>query len=123
MASGKWTAVIDQGTDYVRTMTMYNRVSNVDTAVDLTGCTFSGILKRVDGRAEAITIALAVLDQVTNLGKFTFTLTDIQTDLMFVHTTEEQQIIEPEWTGYVDLTDSGGIKKRKLKVTAIVRAK
>lgn len=77
MSAGKLDLNIEQGATFEKTFTIKDSLA---AAIDLTGWTFAGKIRhRYDSPATVATFTTAVLNQVTNKGQFTISLTAAQT--------------------------------------------
>lgn len=112
---------INQGEDFESIQNYVIRTNGVQTPVNLAGCTVEAQIRKKPG-ANAITLAFTAVVSNAATGEFTLSLTNAQTSSLNVKFPIDAQNANPEYYYDVELTLSGGTKKRLMNGPVIVSA-
>lgn len=120
MAAGKHDILIEQGASFYEKLTFKDNASP-PVAIDLTGNTFAGKLRKNVGDSEVIaTFTCTVLNQTTNRGEVEITLTDLQTAAIPLRPQSSADRVTEDFCYDYERTFTDGHKERVLQGLAKV---
>ncbi len=118
MAAGKLDIYIEQGSSFNYKLTFKD---SLGAPIDLTGQTFAGQIRRGAGDPTIIaTFTCGILNQITNTGEMTFSLTAAQTSLIPLEPLSEPAKVTTQFAYDLERTLPGGTVERVIEGLATV---
>lgn len=116
MAAAKLNLYLEQGSSFYRKLRFTDNATPTPAPINLTGMTFAGkIRKNISDVAEILSFTCTILNQSTNPGEMTITLTAIETaGIVLKKQTVQQRVTEP-FCYDLELTYPSGTVERILE--------
>lgn len=118
MAAAKLNLYVEQGASFKKVLKFSD---STGTAIDLTGKTYKGQIRKTTGAATAVAdFAFTILDQVTNAGELEMKLTNIQTSAIPVTASKDAKRTNQFFAYDVECTNPDTTVERVLEGTVEV---